>query len=118
MVVKPLDDVMFYFSYAFLAYIVLFVIVCLNFYKALSMRKHLTPYHSKIKFIQLVDLFIDILCGLAMFGGLMFTGVLADNNALNWGYWSYLLSGISLASFIVFIFHVLVVFTKPKAVRL
>ena len=39
--VKPLDDVMNHFQLIFIAYIVLFIIVCINFYKAIKVRKNL-----------------------------------------------------------------------------
>jgi len=80
MVVEPLKDVMSYFHFVFIAYIVLFIIVLVNFYKALHIKK-LSENKYKGRFVQKLDLFIDVLCGIAMAAGIMFQGVLADNNA-------------------------------------
>ena len=112
--VKPLDDVMQHFQWIFAAYIVLFIIICINFYKAIRIRKSLMNNNAIRKVIQTLDLAVDILCGLAMYAGLMFQGVLADNNALNWTYWSDILVGISVASLIIFILNVIVVIKKKK----
>ncbi|MEG1795590.1 MAG: hypothetical protein RR262_03725 [Clostridium sp.] len=112
--VKPLDDVMSYFGFAFLAYIVLFIIVSLNFYKALCIRKKLSQGNSTYKLIQVLDLVIDILCGIAMVAGLIFQGVLADNNALGYNTWFYALLGLSIVSFIIFALNVIVVFRNRK----
>lgn len=112
--VKPLDDVMNHFQWIFIAYIVLFIIVCINFYKAIKIRKKLINNNAIRKSIQTLDLIIDILCGLAMYAGLMFQGVLADNNALNWTYWNDILIIISIVSLIIFILNVILVVKKKK----
>ncbi|MGG7059612.1 hypothetical protein ACQPUY_11785 [Clostridium nigeriense] len=112
--VKPLDDVMNHFQWIFIAYIVLFIIVCINFYKAIKIRKKLINNNAIRKSIQTLDLIIDILCGLAMYAGLMFQGVLADNNALNWTYWNDILIIISMVSLIIFILNVILVVKKKK----
>lgn len=113
--VKPLDDVMQHFHWVFIAYIVLFIIVCINFYKAIKIRKNLINNNVIRKLINTYDLIIDILCGLAMYAGIMFQGVLADNNALNWTYWNDILIGISIGSLIIFILNIIVVFKKKKS---
>lgn len=113
MVVEPLNDVMSYFHFVFIAYIVLFIIVVVNFYKALHSRK-LSENKSKVSFAEKVDLFIDILCGVAMAAGIMFQGVLADNNALGHNGWFNWLLVISIGSFIVFVLNVIVVFKDKK----
>ncbi|MGG7144468.1 hypothetical protein ACQPVP_13565 [Clostridium nigeriense] len=112
--VKPLDDVMNHFQWIFIAYIVLFIIVCINFYKAIKIRKKLINNNAIRKSIQTLDLIIDILCGLAMYAGLMFQGVLADNNALNWTYWNDILIILSMVSLIIFILNVILVVKKRK----
>lgn len=112
--VKPLDDVMLQFQLIFIAYIVLFIIVCINLYKAIKIRKNLMNNNAIRKSIQTLDLAVDILCGLAMYSGLMFQGVLADNNALNWTCWNDILIGISIVSLIIFILNIIVVFKKKK----
>ena len=114
MVVKPLDDVMYYFGFAFFAYIVLFIIVCLNLYKALYIRKNTPNGNSISKLIQISDLVIDILCGVAMAGGLIFQGVLADNNALGHKTWLNTLLAISIVSLIIFVLNVIAIFRKRK----
>jgi hypothetical protein len=114
MVVKPLDDVMSYFQFAFLAYIVLFIIVSLNFYKALYIRKNMPKGNSISKLTQRFDLVIDIFCGVAMGAGLIFMGVLADNNALGYNTWLYVLLGISIVSFIIFVLNAIVVLKGKK----
>lgn len=113
MVIEPLNDVMSYFHFVFIAYIVLFIIVVTNFYKALHIRK-LSENKPKGSFAEKIDLFIDILCGAAMAAGLMFQGVLADNNALGHNGWFNLLLGISIGSLIIFILNVIVVFKEKK----
>lgn len=112
--IKPLDDVMNYFQWIFFAYVVLLIIVCVNFYKALYIKKKLKNSTYNGKLFQKTDLFIDILCGLAMAGGLMFQGVLADNNALNGHMWFERLWIISVVSFIIFILNVIVVFKEKR----
>lgn len=113
MVVEPLKDVMSYFHFVFIAYIVLFIIVVVNFYKALHSRK-LSDNKSKGRFVQKLDLFIDVLCGVAMAAGIMFQGVLADNNALDHNVWFNWLLAISIGSFIIFVLNVIVVFKEKK----
>ncbi|MEG2289366.1 MAG: hypothetical protein RR891_10435 [Clostridium sp.] len=114
MVVDPLNDVMSYFKFEFLAYIVLFMIIILNFYKALYIKKNLLDDNSIGRLIQSVDLIIDVLCGLAMAAGLVFQGVLADNNALGYNVWFNILLGISIVSFIIFVLNLNVVFRERK----
>ncbi len=114
MLVKPLDDVMSYFEFAFFAYIVLLIIVSLNFYKALYIRKNLPDGNSIGKLVQKLDLIIGVFCGIAMFAGLIFQGVLADNNALGYHAWSNILLGISSVSFIIFALNVIVVLRERK----
>ncbi|MBE6053372.1 MAG: hypothetical protein E7212_05575 [Clostridium sartagoforme] len=113
--VKPLDDVMMHFQWVFMAYIILFSVVCINFYKAIKIRKHLINNNAIRKSINALDLIVDVLCGVAMYGGLMFMGVLADNNALKWSYWNDILVGISIASLIIFILTVILVIKKKKS---
>jgi hypothetical protein len=114
MVVKPLDDVMSFFGFEFSAYIVLFIVVFLNFYKALYLRNN-TPNGSSIgKLVQKSDLLTSVLCGAAMAAGLIFQGVLADNNALGYNKWFTTLLGISIVSIVIFIVNVIVVFRKRK----
>lgn len=99
--VKSLDDVMKHFMMIFITYIVLFSIIIINFIKALYLNKK-TKYKDN-RVTMVVDLIIDIVCGFAMLCGLMFMGILADNNALNWNYWNKWLWFISAASFTIFI---------------
>lgn len=114
MVIDPLTDVMSYFRFVFFAYIVLFIVISLNFYKAICIRKNASNDNSNHRLIQSYDLIIDILCGLAMIGGLIFQGVLADNNALVNTNWSNALMLLSIGSLIIFILNVIVVFKKRK----
>lgn len=114
MVIDPLSDVMSYFRFVFFVYFVLFVVISLNFYKAICIRKNASNSNSNHRLIQSYDLIIDILCGIAMIGGLMFQGVLADNNALGHTTWSNAFLILSVASFIIFILNVIVVFKKRK----
>ncbi|EQB85849.1 phosphatidylglycerophosphate synthase [Clostridium punense] len=111
MVVEPLNDVMSYFHFVFIAYIVLFIIVLVNFYKALHIKK-LSENKYKRSFAEKVDLFIDVLCGIAMAAGIMFQGVLADNNASGHEGWSNWLLAIAIVSLIIFILNVIVVFKE------
>jgi hypothetical protein len=115
MVIKPLDDVMHYFGFAFFAYIVLLIIVSLNFFKALYIRrKNISGGSTLGKFTLAFDLVIDILCGLAMAAGLIFHGVLADNNALGYKTWWNTLLGMTLVSFIIFVLNIIVVLRNRK----
>ena len=112
--IKSLDDVMFHFRWIFIAFIVLFIIVCVNFIKALYINKYMKQGEAKGKIIQFVDLGIDVLCGIAMYAGLLFHGVLADNNAVNWNVWSNRLVVISIVSFVIFILNIIVIFNKRE----
>ena len=112
--VKPLDDIMMHFEWVFVAYIVLFIIICINFYKAIKIRRNLINNNSVRKSIQTLDLIGDVLCLIAMCAGLMFQGILADNNAPNWAYWNETLKIISFISLIIFIIKLIVVFKKRK----
>lgn len=112
--VKPLDNVMNHFQLIFIAYVVLFIIVCINFYKAIRVRKNLINNNLIRKLINTYDLIIDVLCGVAMYAGLIFQGILADNNALNWTYWNDILIGISIISLIIFILNIIVVVKKKS----
>lgn len=114
MEINPLDDVMFYFQWIFIAFIVLFIIVCANFIKALYINKYMKQGEAKGKTIQLFDLGIDVLCGIAMYRGLLFHGVLADNNAMNWNVWCNRLVVISMISFVIFILNIIVIFRKRE----
>lgn len=112
--IKPLDDVMQHFQWVFIAYVVLFIIVCINLYKAIKVRKNLINNNVIRKLINIYDLIVDILCVIAMYAGLIFQGVLADNNALNWNFWSNILVVISIVSLIIFILNIGVVVKKKK----
>lgn len=110
--IKPLDDVMNYFMLAFTAYIALFIVIIVNFLKALYFTKNTKSKPSKL--LMITDLIIDIVCGLAMAYGMMFMGVLADNNALNWSYWNKWLYFISACSLIIFIANTIIVVANKK----
>ncbi len=112
--VKPLDNVMNHFQLVFIAYIVLFIIVCINFYKAIKIRKNLINNNLIRKLINTYDLIIDVLCGVAMYTGIIFQGILADNNALNWTFWNDILIVISILSLIIFILNIIVVVKKKR----
>lgn len=114
MVVNPLADVMSYFKFSFLAYIVLFIIISLNLYKALYIKKKTPKGNSFSKLILISDLVIDMFCGLAMATGLIFQGVLADNNAVGHNNWSSILFVISIVSLTIFVLNVIVVFKEKK----
>ncbi len=101
--ISNVEDIMYYFKYAFFPYIVLFIVVIANFFKFMSLRK--SGENSTPKAFSGVDLVIDILCGVAMGAGLVFQGVLADNNAAGSAGWCSVLLIISLISFIIFIIN-------------
>ena len=111
--IKPLDDVMNYFIMIFIAYISLFLVIIINFLKALYLNKKATS--KNIRTIMFVDLIIYVICGLAMLCGMMFMGVLADNNALNWYYWNKWLWFILATSFTIFIINIIIVATNKKS---
>ena len=108
--IKPLDDVMNYFIWIFVTYIALFLVIIINFLKALYLNKKSISKDNKA--VMVIDLIVDVICGLAMFCGLMFLGVLADNNALNWVYWDKWLWFISATSFTIFIINMIIVMTN------
>lgn len=110
--IKPLDDVMSYYQFSFLAYLILFIIICVNFFIALYIKKNSPQYNLIVALVQKVNLIIDVLCGIAMAGGLIFQGVLADNNALGHNNWFVGLLGISILSFIIFVLNVIIVLKK------
>ena len=110
--IKSLDNIMNYFIWIFVTYIALFFVIIINFLKILYLNKKSTSKYNKT--VMIIDLIIDIICGLAMFCGLMFMGVLADNNALNWIYWNKWLWFISATSFTIFIINIIIVMTNKK----
>lgn len=112
--IKPLDDVMSYYHFSFLAYVILFIIVCLNFFITLYIKKKSQQDSLIVALVQKVNLIIDVLCGLAMAGGLIFQGVLADNNALGHNKWFIGLLVISILSFIIFMINLIIVFKERK----
>ena len=67
--IKPLDDVMNYFIWIFVTYIALFLVIIINFLKALYLNKKSTSKDNKA--VMVIDLIIDVMSGLAMFCGLM-----------------------------------------------
>ena len=112
--ISPLEDVMSYFHLIFFTYIVLLIVIALNFIKALYINRKLNLNKSSGKSLQLADLSISVFCGLAMFTGHLFQGVLADNNALEWNTWNNRLLLISIMSLIIFILNLIVVFKNNK----
>lgn len=115
--VNPLDDIMVNFKSVFFTYVILFIIICINFAKTIYIKKNLTDNNIKVDTIQIFDLFVDVLCGICMASGLMFMGVLADNNALNWSLWAKRLELISIISFIVFLLNAFLVFKTNKNIK-
>lgn len=111
MEVKPLDDVMFHFQWVFFAYAALLVVVVGNFFKAIYINNSMK---KDGKTIQVMDLVIDVICGLAMAAGFMFQGVLADNNAVGYEIWGDRLLLIAFSSLVVFILNVIIVFIPSK----
>jgi hypothetical protein len=83
-----------------------------NFFIALSIKKNASQDNLIGTLVQKVNLVIDVLCGIAMAWGLIFQGVLADNNALGYNNWFLGLLGISILSFIIFVLNVIIVFEK------
>lgn len=112
--IKPLDDVMNHFSWIFFAYISLFAVVCINFFKALYINKKVKDVTNNIRKAQVFDLVVDVVCGIAMASSLMFFGVLADNNALNYNIWLNRILVISFASLNIFILNIIVVLKNKK----
>ena len=112
MEINPLDDVMNYFIMIFITYISLFLVIIINFLKALYLNKKVASKNTRT--IMFIDLIVDIICGFSMLWGLMFMGVLADNNAINWSYWNKWLYFISATSFIIFIINLIIVVTGKK----
>lgn len=110
--ITNVQDIMYYFKFAFFPYIVLFIVVITNFYKAICFTKR-DKNSDRCAFTK-VDLAIDVLCGLAMGAGIVFQGVLADNNAPGHMGWSRVLIIISIISLIIFIIN-LVVVSKKKS---
>ena len=110
--IKSLDDVMNYFIWIFVTYIALFFVIIINFLKALYLNKKSTSKDNKT--VMVIDLIIDVICGLAMVCGLMFMGFLAYNNALNWDCWNRWLWFISATSFTIFIINIIIVMTNKK----
>lgn len=112
--ISPLDDVMSYFHLIFFTYIVLFIVITLNFTKAIYINKKLNLNNSSRKTLQIFNLSMNTFCVLAMLSGHVFQGVLADNNALGWTTWNNRLLLISIMSLIIFILNLIVVFKNNK----
>lgn len=111
--INSLDDVMNYFAWIIATYIALFLVIIINFFKVLFLNKKSTLKDNKP--VIVIDLIVDVICGLAMFCGLMFMGVLADNNAPNWAYWNKWLWFISATSFTIFIINIIIVMANKKS---
>lgn len=99
--ISNVEDIMYHFKFIFFSYIVLFIVVIVNFCKAIYVSKN--TKRTTEKNFNKVDLIIDVLCGIAMWAGMMFQGVLADNNAVGYMLWYNSLEIISIISFIIFI---------------
>lgn len=110
--INPLDDIMNYFSMIFITYISLFLIIIINFLKALYLNKKNSS--NNIRATMFIDLVVDLICGLTMLCGLMFMGVLADNNAPNWSYWNNWLWFISATSATIFIINIALTLIRKK----
>lgn len=104
--ISNLDDIMYYFKYAFFPYVVLFIVVIINFFKTVSYKKN--EKNSSVW----IDLAVGVLCGIAMGAGLLFQGVLADNNAPDYMGWCNALAIISVVSFIIFTINLIVVIKR------
>ncbi|CDG00937.1 hypothetical protein [Clostridium chauvoei] len=105
--ISNVEDIMYHFKFAFFPYIVLFIIVIVNFCKAIYSNKKKTERN-----FNKIDLIIDVFCGIAMWSGLMFQGVLADNSAGGYNVWAISLEIISIISFIIFIANLILVLKR------
>lgn len=106
--ISNLEDIMYYFKYAFFPYIVLFIVVIVNLVKVIYSYKKEKNFKGNV--FSGMDLVIDILCGIAMSAGLLFQGVLADNNVVGYTLWCNALVIISIVSLIIFIVNLVLVF--------
>ncbi len=105
--VSSLADIMSYFNYIFIAYSMLLVIIAINVIKAFYVRKReITP---KCKWIQIGDVIVNTLCGIAMYFGILFAGVLADNNAPNIHQWMYVMMSIAFIGLLLYIIHLIII---------
>lgn len=107
--VSSLADIMFYFKYSFIGYMMLFGIIIINVIKAIYIRRY--PMVSNDKKVKIKDIIINVLCGIAMYCNIFFVGVLADNNAPHIREWASVMLVIAFISLIVFIIHILIVFS-------
>lgn len=108
MAVSPLQDIMSYYLWNFSAYLFAMAIIFLNaarsvYFYLRSKRRPLYPKRGRM------DLLISLLCGVSLAMGLMFQGILADNNApgiYRWSSYLWMVCLVSLALFVVqIVFH-------------
>lgn len=108
MAVSPLQDIMSYYLWNFSAYLFALAIIFLNSARSVyfyfrSKRRPLYPKRGRM------DLLVSLLCGVSLAMGLMFQGILADNNApgiYRWSSYLWMVCLVSLALFVVqIVFH-------------
>ena len=109
MEIRPLDDVMRHFNWTFFSYIVLFLVICLNFCKCIYINRI-----KKITFINILDLLVSILCWIAMLAGYMFLMSLSDNNVVAWETWYNILNFLSNLSIIIILINIIIILKINK----
>lgn len=98
-----MQDVMHYFGWNFSAYVIAMCIVFINtgrsvYYYMGNKKRNVISKHGGI------DIIISVLCGAVLAGGMVFQGILADNNAPDWNAWTnrlLIICGVSVALFVV-----------------
>ena len=117
MAVSPLQDIMNHYLWNFSAYLLALAIVLLNaarsvYFYLRSKHRPLYPKRGRL------DLLISLLCGVSLAMGLMFQGVLADNNApdiYRWSSYLWMVCLVSLALFVIqIVFHVKTPSVRPR----
>lgn len=103
MEVNPLQDIMNYYMWCFGSYFIAMTIILFNAARSVYffLRSKKRPIYPKR---GLLDLLISLLCGVSLYMGQMFQGVLADNNVpglYQWSSYLWLLCLASLALFVV-----------------
>ena len=97
------NELMNYFHFNFIVYLMLFLIVLINCLKTLFNYMNVKKDPSADITISPTDIFITMLCGLGFFFGLMFQGVLADISSHYSSIWWPKIFALSIIAFLLFI---------------
>lgn len=93
-------ELMQYFYFEFNVYIMLLVIIFINFLKALLSYRRILNKNEEIC-IQFTDVITSIVCGIALLSAIFFQGVIADISSTASNIWFNRVFAICIVSFIL-----------------